>query len=141
MKPAARRKARRLALQAIYQWHFNAKPAAELIAQFLEESNPNKVDLEYFAALVTGTLQDIKNLNDQFIPFLDRELKKITPVELAILQISTYELLSRPDVPYKVVINEALESCKTYGAEESFKFINGVLDKLAKVLRTAERHT
>lgn len=135
MKPATRRKARLLALQAIYQWQFNALPAAELIAQFLEVCNPKKVDTEYFSEIVSGTISNIEKIDRELTPQLDRKLKEVNPVELAILRTATYELIAQPDIPYKVIINEALEVCKIFGAEESFKFINGVLDKIAKLLR------
>jgi N utilization substance protein B len=135
MNPYARRKARRLALQAIYQWQFTEIAIKEIEAQFLENCNPKKIDIPYFSELVTGVINNIANIDEQMRPFLDRALKDINKVELAILRIAIYELLYRLDIPYKVIINEALESAKAFGAEEGFKYINGVLDKVAKKLR------
>lgn len=135
MKPSARRKARRLALQAVYQWQFTKNSIDEIDAQFREDCNPNKVDIPYFSELLSGVINNITNIDDQMRPFLDRDIKDINPVELAILRIAIYELVYRSDIPYKVIINEALESAKAFGAEEGFKYINGVLDKVAKKAR------
>jgi N utilization substance protein B len=135
MKPQARRKARRLALQAIYQWQFTDNPIAEIAIQFRQECNPKKVDVEYFSELLKGVVKNITKLDEQIQQFSDRPLKDINRIELAILHISIYELMFRSDIPYKVIINEALESAKAFGAEEGFKFINGILDKVAKQIR------
>ena len=135
MRPKARSKARRLALQAIYQWQFTNNPTAEIDKQFTQECNPKKIDTEYFSELLTGVINNIAKLDEQIESYSDRLLKDINPIELAILRIAIYELIYRIDIPYKVIINEALESAKIYGAEESFKYINGILDKVAKKLR------
>jgi N utilization substance protein B len=135
MKPYARRKARRLALQAVYQWQFTENSIEEIDAQLREDCNPKKVDVPYFSELIRGVINNITNIDGQMMPFLDRDIKDINPVELAILRIAIYELLYRSDIPYKVIINEALESAKAFGAEEGFKYINGILDKVAKKLR------
>lgn len=128
-----RRKARRLALQAIYQWQHN--PSENIESQFRKECNPKKVDVEYFSELVNGVTNNADNLDEQMLPFLDRSIKEINPVELAILRIAIYELIYRSDVPYKVIINEALEAAKVFGAEQGFKYINGILDKVVKKTR------
>ena len=128
-----RRKARRLALQAIYQWQHN--PSENIESQFRKECNLKKIDVEYFSELVNGVINNTAKLDEQMLPFLDRPIKKINPVELAILRIAIYELIYRPDVPYKVIINEALEAAKVFGAEQGFKYINGILDKVVKKTR------
>jgi len=133
MKPSMRRKARRLALQAIYQWQHN--PSENIESQFRKECNLKKIDVEYFSELVNGVINNTAKLDEQMLPFLDRPIKKINPVELAILRIAIYELIYRPDVPYKVIINEALEAAKVFGAEQGFKYINGILDKVVKKTR------
>lgn len=133
-----RRKARSLALQAIYQWQFTQDSFADIAAHFLATINSNKVDAEYFTELVKGVTQDADSLDVEMRSFLDRPFAELDQVELAILRLAIYELKNRLDVPVKVVLNEALELTKTFGAVESFKFINGILDKVAHKLRAVE---
>jgi len=101
----------------------------------------NVLDLAYFQSLVKGTLNNIHEIDADITPTLDRDIKDLNPVELAILRISTYELAHQPDVPYRVVINEALELAKSFGAEQGHKYVNAVLDKLAIQLRPSEIRT
>lgn len=133
-----RRKARCLALQAIYQWQLSALPTAEIEKQFLQAAQPDKVDVAYFFELLHSIPRDVVELDSYVKSCLDRPIEDLYPVELAILRMAVYEFLHRPDVPYRVVINEALELSKTYGAPEGFKYVNGVLDKIARQLRKAE---
>ncbi len=121
-KTAARRKARSLAVQALYSWQIAGQ----------------QVDGAYFHEILHGVPRQKSELDSTFEPCLDRPLAEIDPVELAILRLSTYELRNRIDVPYKVVINEGIELAKTFGATDGHKFVNGVLDKLAPRLRAAE---
>lgn len=137
-KPSTRKKARRYAVQGIYQWHLSGGEINEIEMQFLETINQAKVDVEYFREILVNTLTSVKHLDEELRPYLDRDFKEINPVELSILRLSCYELESRMDVPYRVVINEALELTKTFGAEEGHKFVNGILDKLARKLRPLE---
>jgi len=137
-KPSTRKKARRYAVQGIYQWQLSGNPIKDIELQFLETINAKKVDIEYFQEILVNTLSGITEIDEQIVPILDRELEEVNPVELAILRLACYELMSRIDVPYKVVINEALELTKTFGAQEGHKFVNGVLDKLAKQTRKME---
>jgi len=137
-KPSLRKKARRYAVQGIYQWQLSGNAIKEIELQFLESINSKKVDVEYFQEVLVNTLSGITEIDEQLIPVLDRKFEEVNPVELAVLRLATYELMSRIDVPYKVVINEALELSKTFGATEGHKFVNGVLDKLAKDLRKME---
>ncbi|MDH5434677.1 MAG: transcription antitermination factor NusB [Gammaproteobacteria bacterium] len=137
-KPSMRKKARRYAVQGLYQWHLSGNEIADIKKQFLETINPEKVDVEYFEDILVNTLNQISMLDDLFTPYLDRKFDEVNPVELAVLRLSAYELKERIDVPYKVVINEALELTKTFGASEAHKFVNGVVDKLAKKLRPME---
>lgn len=137
-KPSMRKKARRYAVQGIYQWHLSGNAIKEIELQFLESINAKKVDVEYFREVLVKSLAGITEIDDLIAPVLERPIEEVNPVELAILRLSCYELKFRLDVPFKVVINEALELTKTFGASEGHKFVNGVLDKLAKQLRTVE---
>ena len=133
-----RKKARRYAVQAIYQWHLSGNAIKEIELQFLESINAKKVDIAYFQDILVNTLTGMDEIDETITPILDRKFSEINPVELAILRLACYELKSRIDIPYKVVINEALELTKTFGASEGHKFVNGILDKLAKQIRTTE---
>ncbi|TQV85294.1 transcription antitermination factor NusB [Aliikangiella coralliicola] len=137
-KPSTRKKARRYAVQGIYQWHLSGNDINEIELQFLETINQNKVDIEYFRDILTNTLINVTEIDEILTPYFDREFDEVNPVELAILRLASYELKSRMDIPYKVVINEALELTKTFGATDGHKFVNGILDKLAKQLRPLE---
>lgn len=134
----SRRKTRRLVMQALYLWHFTHHELDVVLREFMDEHDMNNIDLVYFKKLVTGAITSINILDDHIKPFLDRPIEKLNPVELAILRLAAYEFLECLDVPYKVVINEALELSKKYGSEQGYKYVNGVLDKLALQLRSSE---
>ena len=133
-----RSRARRYAMQALYQWQMTGHEAALIDAQFLADQDMSDVDVGYFRELLRGVLGLTENLNDLLDPYLDRPLEQVDPVERAILWIAGYELSRRPDVPYRVVINEAVELAKKFGAEQGHRFVNGVLDKAARRLRAKE---
>jgi transcription antitermination protein NusB len=137
-KPSTRKKARRYAVQGIYQWQMSGNPIEEIELQFLETINQAKVDIEYFREILVNTLASVKQIDTDLEPIVQRDFSEVNPVELAVLRLACYELKSRMDIPYKVVINEALELTKTFGAEDGHKFVNGILDKLAKQLRPLE---
>ena len=132
MKPQARRKARSLALQAIYQWQLVADDIVNIKMQFVDKINSKKVDAEYFNDLLDGVIKNVGAIDEVIMPLLDRKIKDLDAVELAVLRLATYELMMRLDVPYKVVINEALELTKNFGSIEGYKYVNGVLDKIAR---------
>ncbi len=132
MKPSARRRARKLAVQAIYQWQLADTTLSDLLKQFLIEVNVKKVDVEYFRQLLTVVLSHVGEIDAAFTPALDRKITELNPVELAILRLAVGELMYEKDVPYKVVINEALELTKTFGSTDGFKYVNAVLDKTGK---------
>jgi transcription antitermination protein NusB len=135
----ARVRARRSAVQALYQWGMSEVPIQDVINEFVNErSELKKADTDYFKELLRGTAKESKNLDKQLIPLLDRELDDLDPVEKAILQIGIYELTFHSELPYRVVLNEAVDLAKMFGAEQSHKYINGVLDKAAKIIRTIE---
>ena len=135
MKPAARRKARILALQAVYSWQLSGNLIADIEQQMLIENDVTKIDVEYFKDLATGVAVNYKQLGEAVSPHLTRPFDDLDMVERAILRLSAYELKFREDVPYKVAINEGIELAKMFGAEDSHKFVNGVLDKAVKHLR------
>ena len=135
---AQRRKARHFGLQALYQWTFSGASATEIEAEFRVDNDFQHTDGEYFSAVLKGVVGDVEALETLFEPSLDRRLDELDPIERNLLRLGTFELRDRIDVPYKVVINEAVSLAKKFGATDSHRYINGVLDKLAKELRTAE---
>lgn len=136
--PSARRKARRFAVQALYQWQMTGANLGEIETQFRVDNDMRKTDVEYFHELLHEIPKTLNSIDDAFKPLLDRDIKDLDRVELAILRIGTYELSKRIDVPYKVAINEGIELAKYFGATESHKYVNGILDKVAQRLRVAE---
>ena len=138
IKPAKRHKARRYAVQAIYHWQLTQDDAQSVIDFMLPDVNQNKTDMVYFDELVRNIPVHITAIDAAIEPHLDRDLDGVDPVERAILRIATYELQTYLDIPYRVVINEAIEQAKTFGAEEGHKYVNGVLDKIAAVVREIE---
>lgn len=135
MKPSSRRKARARALQMLYSWEISHNNIKDSAKQFLQERNNKNIDIIYFYELIIGITHNCKNIDDLMKPYLSRSLKELGQIEKAILRISFYELYKRTDIPYKVSINEGIELAKIFGAEDSHKFINGVLDKAALKIR------
>ncbi len=136
--PSARRKAREMLMQALYQWEVAGQNIHSIEAQFYEENNMKKVDQDYFRELLHAIPAAIGELDRRFEPLLDRRLDELDPISLSILRIGSYELSSRLDVPVKVVINEAVNLGKRFGPEDSQKYINAVVDKLAHRARREE---
>jgi transcription antitermination protein NusB len=134
----AKQRARRFAMQAIYQWHLTQEKFSSIQAKFLAQEEMVSVDTTYFLLLVQGVLKDQELLDNHLQQLLDRPLKELGLVELAILRLGTYEMLECPEVPYKVVINESIELAKMFGATDSYKYINGILNLLAKKNRSLE---
>ena len=130
-----RRRARRRALQALYQWHLTGQDVGEILAQFREEQDFSNVDTELFATLVRKISLRQADIDEKIEPFLDRPLKQLDVIEHIILSIGVYELLYSIEVPHQVVIDEAINLAKQFGAEQGHSFVNGVLDKAAKQLR------
>ncbi|KFB87248.1 transcription antiterminator NusB [Serratia grimesii] len=135
MKPAARRRARECAVQALYSWQLSKNDIADVEHQFLSEQDVKDVDIAYFRELLSGVAVNAGLLDSLMAPVLSRQLEELGQVERAVLRIALFELKMREDVPYKVAINEAIELAKTFGAEDSHKFVNGVLDKVAPSIR------
>ena len=136
--PAARRKARHFAVQALYQWQMAGANLIAIEAEFRVDNDMSKVDMEYFNDVLHGIPREKQRIDEKIAPLLDRRVDEMTPVELAIVRLGAYEMIYRVDVPYKVVINEAIELTKKFGATDGHKFINGVLDKLAQRERQVE---
>lgn len=136
---AARSRARRRALQALYAWQLSGSSMKSVIEQFRHEQDMEVADLEYFEDLLRGVEQHVGELDEALKPYLDREVEQIDPVERAALRLAAYELKHRLDVPYRVIINEAIEVTKRFGADHGHSYVNGVLDKLAAQVRGAEK--
>jgi N utilization substance protein B len=142
-RPAPKYKKRRhlsreLALQGIYQWRLAGGNAGDIDAQLREVRIFSKADERYFSDLLHGVLKHTSALEEQIQPCLDRQLTELSPVEFSILLLSTYELIHHLEIPYRAIINEAIELAKSYGGTDGHKYVNGVLDKLAGRLRTTE---
>jgi N utilization substance protein B len=130
--------ARKLALQALYRWQLNACPWQDLLQEFGEAEDMPRADREYFRALIEGVWCSREALDTRLASLADREPRLLDPIEHAILLIGLYELTARPEVPYRVAINEAVGLAKRFGATDGHKFVNAVLDRAARVLRPAE---
>lgn len=136
--PHARSRARRRALQAIYAWQLSHTAINRVIDQFQNEQDMEVADQEYFEDLVRGVEANLGTLDEALSHFLDRDIAQVDPIERAVLRIAAYELRHRIDVPYRVVINEAIETTKRFGSEHGHTYVNGVLDHAAAQWRAAE---
>ncbi|MDY6982748.1 MAG: transcription antitermination factor NusB [Pseudomonadota bacterium] len=132
-----RKRARDLLVQALYQWKLSGNDPIQIEAEFRAD-NGKKVDWEFFHHALSYIAEHAVELNKLYAPHLDRPVDQLDPIETGILLLGMFELSQRIDVPYKVVINECVELAKKYGATESHKYINGVLDKAARALRKVE---
>lgn len=142
---SARRRARELAVQGLYQWLVGGQDVAAIEGHLVEtrgreglEELAARADMEHYRELLKGSIEGAGELRADFAPHLDRGVEALSPVEHCILLLATYELRHRPEIPYRVVINEAVELAKSFGGTEGFKYVNGVLDKVAAQLRPAE---
>ena len=137
---AAKRKARRFAVQGVYEWQMSHNPVHEIEARTRAENAMHKVDIGYYHQLLTQVIQHTTALDELIKPLIDRDLSALDGVELATLRLGAFELRDRLEVPYRVVIDEAIELAKHFGATDSHKYVNGVLDRLAQQLRAAEKN-
>jgi N utilization substance protein B len=137
-KPSARRRSREFVLQAIYQWQLAGQSLSDIEKQFAAAEDFNKADATFFSVLLKGTINNAEATREALQPHLDRAWEELSPIERGILLLSGHELLVSVDVPYRVVINEAIELAKSYGGTDGHKYVNGVLDKLAAVARADE---
>lgn len=135
----ARSRARRRATQALYAWQLSGNAMPRVIEEFRHEQDMEIADIVYFEDLLRGVEKHCAELDASLAPFLDRDMAQVDPIERAVLRLATYELRYRADVPYRVVLNEAIEVTKRFGAEHGHTYVNGVLDKAAKEWRRAEQ--
>ena len=136
-KLSDRQKARRMVLQALYQWQLAGAPVHEIQAEF-RGYYQGRIDWAYFHDVFPATVAHVAELDAAITPLLDREMSALDPVELSVLRFGMYELLHRLEVPYKVVINECVELAKVFGATDGHRYINGILDRAARSIRTLE---
>ncbi|MCF8197720.1 MAG: transcription antitermination factor NusB [Sulfuritalea sp.] len=133
-----RRRAREFVVQGLYQWQVADQDAAAIQVQAEGVAGFDKADNALYTSLLTETRQNAELLKLDLAPYIDRAWEEVSPIERCILLLGACELKLRPETPYRVIINEAIELAKTYGGTDGHKFVNGVLDKLAAVLRSAE---
>ena len=133
-----RHRAREFALQGLYQWLLNNEDATTVVNNIRAAHGFEKADADHFAALLYGAIKDSVSLREVFAPLIDRGVAELSPIEHAVLLIGAYELKNNLDIPYRVVINEAVELTKSFGGIDGHKYVNGVLDKLAPKLRAEE---
>jgi len=139
VNPAERRKARHYGMQALYQWSMTGATASTIEAEFRADNDMTYVDTDYLHELISEIPKIASSLDEAYSPYLQgRDIKELDPITQALLRLASYELLHRIDIPYKVVINESVALGKKFGANESYKFINGVLDQLAAKVRAVE---
>ncbi|MEE0986613.1 MAG: transcription antitermination factor NusB [Succinivibrionaceae bacterium] len=138
MNPSQRHKARHFAMQAIYQWQITRELPSVIENQFIEDQPLGNADREYLHDLIFGTVTNVDEIDATFSPYLSRGINDLDMVDKAILRLATFELLHKQDVPYRVVINEAIMLAKEFAAQDSHKFVNGVLDRVVKNLPNAD---
>ncbi|MDF1655133.1 MAG: transcription antitermination factor NusB [Coxiellaceae bacterium] len=131
-------KSRALALQAVYQWDMTRQSTNEVVTQFMTEQDLSGSKQGYFTKLVDGVFENLDEIDALIVARIDRDKSELNPVELAVLRVAVYELKFCWDVPYRVVINEAIELTKEFGANQGYKYVNGVLDKIAPEVREME---
>lgn len=134
----SKQRARKLALQALYQWHMSGSELTEIDAQFRVKNNMERVDTEYFCALLYGIPKNLNELEAAFAPFLDRKVNELNPIELTVLRLGAFELMHCPEIPYRVVLDEAITLTKEFGSQDGHRYVNGVLHNLAKQSRKIE---
>ena len=135
---AARHRARTFVVQALYQWQLTGDDPGDILVQFVDGRDMGSADIDYFRALMRGIPAEVERLDADIAPLLERSLALVDPVERGILRLACYELRERPEVPARVVIDEAIELAKRFGASQGHRFINGIVDRLARRLRVHE---
>jgi N utilization substance protein B len=133
-----RHRAREFALQGLYQWLLNNEPSSQVANNIRSAHGFDKADGEYFSSLLNGTITTSVELRETIAPLIDRSIAELSPIEHGVLLLGAYELKNHPEIPYRVVINEAVELTKSFGGIDGHKYVNGVLDKLASTLRPEE---
>jgi N utilization substance protein B len=138
---SARRRSRELAIQGLYQWLLSGASATDIDLQMRAVQGFDKADVAHFDALLRGVIREADALTAQIEPCLDRPVAELSPVERAVLLVATFEFKHHIEIPYRVVINEAVELAKTFGGVDGYKYVNGVLDKVAVQIRPTEAHS
>lgn len=133
-----RRRARKLSLQALYQWLMTGGEPYEIEAQFHAMNDMTKVNTDYFHQLIHGVIEQCDDLEEGLVPYLDRPIKDLNPIELTILRLSSFELLHCHQIPYRVVLDEAVSLAKAFGSQDGHRYVNGVLNNLAQKARAIE---
>ncbi|WP_131777440.1 transcription antitermination factor NusB [Legionella impletisoli] len=133
-----KRRARKLALQALYQWLMTNSELYEIEAQFHASNDMTKVDSNYLHRLLHGVVNHLNEIENAFAPYLDRHIDSLNPIELTVLRLSGYELMFCPEIPYRVVLDEAVTLTKAFGSQEGHRYVNGVLNNLARDVRAKE---
>lgn len=134
----AKTKARKCAVQALYQWQVTGQNLSAIEQQFIEEDRLKNAQKSYFFELIHGVPKQLNEIDSALSEFIDRPLDKINLVERAVLRVGVYELLNRPEMPYRVILNESINLAKCFGAEGGHRYINGILDKIAEKNRAVE---
>ena len=137
--PASRHKARRFAMQGVYEWQMSGNDPYEIEARYRVENAMHKVDLAYFHELLQQTTRRALELDAVYDSYLDRKIDQLNPVERSILRIGCYELVHHIEIPFPIVLDEAIELAKEFGATDSYKYINSILDEVAKKVRQVEK--
>lgn len=138
MSGSSRHLARRAVVQALYQWEMTQQSRLEIEKYFLSDDNQKKSDTEYFQELIREIPRIVAEIDESLAPYIDRNIALVDPIERAVLRIAAYELLHHPEIPYRVVLNEAIELSRTFGSENSYRFVNGILDKMGANIRSIE---
>lgn len=135
---SGKRRARKLALQALYQWSMSGHELPEIEAQFRVINNMEKVDTDYFCRLIYGVPKHLEILESSLAPFIDRPIQSLNPVELSVLRLGAFELFYCPEIPYRVVLDESISLAKEFGSQDGHRYVNGVLNSLAQKVRIVE---
>ena len=133
-----KRRARKLALQALYQWLMSGSELCDIEAQFRVANDMGKVDADYFCRLLHGIPKHLSHIEQMLTPYLDRPIEELNPIELTALRIGTFELIHCLEIPYRVVLDESISLSKEFGSQDGYRYVNGVLNHVAKTIRTVE---
>jgi N utilization substance protein B len=138
MSGSSRHLARRAVIQALYQWEMTQQSRLEIEKYFLSDDSLKKSDTEYFHELIREIPRLVEDIDSSLAPYIDRNIALVDPIERAVLRLAAYELLHHQEIPYRVILNEAIELSRTFGSENSYRFVNGILDKLGADIRSIE---
>ena len=138
MSGSSRHLARRAVIQALYQWEMTQQSRLEIEKYFLSDDSLKKSDTEYFHELIREIPRLVEDIDSSLSPYIDRNIALVDPIERAVLRLAAYELLHHQEIPYRVILNEAIELSRTFGSENSYRFVNGILDKLGADIRSIE---